>query len=141
MTTRKTKSPVELATDFVTDSIDTAKAAFGGETGPAKEGVEALSASAKVYQTHLADLQAKGLAIFETNTKAVLGFWRDAAAVKSPEALFALQQNFFKAQSETAVKQFQELNDATVALVKEAAAPVQEGFKKSLAGFSFPKAA
>lgn len=141
MNTRKTKTPVELATDFVADSLDTAKAAFSGDAGPAKESVEALSASAKVYQTRMADIQAKGLAIFESNTKALLGFWRDAAAVKSPEALFALQQNFFKSQSEVAVKQFQELNDATVALVREAAAPVQEGFKKSLSGFNFPKAA
>jgi hypothetical protein len=61
--------------------------------------------------------------------------------VKSPEALFALQQGFFKAQSEVAVKQFQELNDVATALVREAAAPVQEGFKKSFAGFPFPKAA
>jgi hypothetical protein len=139
--TRKTKTPVELATEFVTDSIDTAKAAFSGEAGPAKDGMEALNASAKVYQTRFAELQAKGMEIMEANTKAVLGFWRDASAVKSPEALFSLQQDFMKAQSEAALKQFQDLNDVTVALVREASAPVQEGFKKSFAGFSFPKAA
>ena len=111
MNARKTKTPVELATEFVTDSIDTAKATFGGEAGPAKESVEALSASAKVYQERLADLQAKSLSYFEANTKAVLGFWREAASVKSPEALFALQQGFFKSQSEVALKQFQDLNE------------------------------
>jgi hypothetical protein len=103
--------------------------------------MEALNASAKVYQTRFAELQAKGMEIMEANTKAVLGFWRDASAVKSPEALFSLQQDFMKAQSEAALKQFQDLNDVTVALVREASAPVQEGFKKSFAGFSFPKAA
>ena len=139
--TRKTKSPVELATDFVTGSIDSAQAAFGGEAGPAKESVEALTASAKQCQARLADLHSKGMAFLETNTKAVMGFWRDAAAVKSPEALFTLQQDFFKAQSEVAVKQFQELNDVTSAFVREAAAPVQEGFTKSFAAFPFPKAA
>lgn len=141
MNTRKTKTPVELATDFVTDSIDTAKATFSGETGPAKESVEALSASAKLYQERLAALQAKSLSYFEANTKAVLDFWREAATAKSPEALFALQQGFFKSQSEVAVKQFQDLNDATVALVRDAAAPVQDGLKKSFAAFPFAKAA
>ncbi len=139
--TRKTKTPVELATDFVTDSMETAKAAFGGEAGSAKEGFEAFNTSTKVYQARFADLQAKGAEMFEANTKAVLGFWKDAAAVKSPEALFALQQGFFKSQSEVAVKQFQELNDVATALVREAAAPVQDGFKKSFAAFPFPKAA
>jgi hypothetical protein len=141
MNARKTKTPVELATEFVTDSIDTAKATFAGEAGPAKESVEALSASAKVCQDRLADIQAKSISFFEANTKAVLGFWREAANVKSPEALFALQQGFFKSQSEVALKQFQDLNDATVALVRDASAPVQDGLKKSFAAFPFPKAA
>ena len=83
--TRKTKTPVELATDFVTDSMETAKAAFGGEAGSAKEGFEAFNTSTKVYQARFADLQAKGAEMFEANTKAVLGFWKDAAAVKSHE--------------------------------------------------------
>ena len=139
--TRKTKTPVEIATEFVTDSIDSAKAAFGGEAGPAKESVEALNASAKQCQARIADLQSKGMAMLEANTKAVLGFWRDAAAVKTPDALFSLQQDFFKAQSEVALKQFQELNDATVALVREASAPVQDGLKKGFSAFPFAKAA
>ncbi len=141
MNTRKTKTPVEIANDFVTDSIDTAKAAFSGDTGAAKESLDAINQSAKVYQARFADLQAKGMDIVEANTKAVLSFWREATAVKSPEALFALQQDFVKAQSETALKQFQEINSVTVALVREAAAPVQEGFSKTFAGFPFTKAA
>lgn len=140
MNARKTKTPVEIASDFVADSIDTAKAAFGGDNGVAKESLDAINQSAKAYQARFADLQAKSMDIAEANTKAVFAFWRNATAVKTPEALFALQQDFFKAQSEVAMKQFQELNGAATALVREAAAPVQEGFSK-LPGFVFPKAA
>lgn len=140
MNARKTKTPVELASDFVADSIDTAKAAFSGDNTVAKESLDVINQSAKACQARLADLQAKGMDIAEANAKAVFAFWRNATAVKTPEALFALQQDFFKAQSEAAMKQFQELNSVTTALVREAAAPVQEGFSK-LPGFAFPKAA
>ena len=112
-----------------------------GDTGVAKESIDAINQSAKVYQARFADLQAKGMDIVEANTKAVLAFWREATAVKTPEALFALQQDFLKAQSEAAMKQFQEMNSVTVALVRDAAAPVQEGLPKSFRGFTFPKAA
>lgn len=141
MSNRKTKTPVELASDFMTDSLDTAKAAFSTEAGPAKEGLEALNQTAKVYQARLTDLQAKGLDIAETNAKAFFAFWRDAAVAKTPEALFALQQDFVKSQAEVAVKQFQDLNGVAVALVREAAAPVQSGFAKAFAGFGENKAA
>lgn len=139
--TRKTKSPVELATDFVTGSIDSAQAAFGGEAGPAKESVEALTASAKQCQARLADLHSKGMAFLKTNTKAVMGFWRDAAAVKSPEALFTLQQDFFKAQSEVAMKQFQELNDVTSAFVRRSRSPRAGRLHQELRCLPLPKAA
>lgn len=140
MNARKTKTPVELASDFVADSIDTAKAAFSGETGVAKESLDAINQSAKAYQARFADLQAKGMDIAEANAKAVFAFWRSATAAKTPEALFAVQQDFFKAQSEAAMKQFQELNSVTSAMVREAAAPVQEGFSK-FTNLTFPKAA
>ena len=87
MNARKTKTPVELASDFVADSIDTAKAAFSADSGVAKESLDAINLSAKAYQARLADLQAKGMDIAESNTKAVLAFWRNAVAAKSPEAL------------------------------------------------------
>jgi hypothetical protein len=140
MSTRKTKTPVELASDFVADTLDTAKATFSTDNGVAKESFEALNQSAKVYQARIADLHAKSLEIAESNSKAFFSFWREATAVKSPDALFNLQQDFYKAQSEAAMKQFQDLNSATVALVREASAPVQSGLSKAFAGFA-PKAA
>ena len=134
--TKKTKSPVELASDFVADSLDTAKAAFSSGSDVAKEGFEALNQSAKVYQARVADLTAKSVDIAETNTKALFSFWRDAASVKSADALFALQQDFVRAQSETALKQFQDINTVTVALVRDASAPMQAGLNKAFASFS-----
>jgi hypothetical protein len=133
---KKTKTPVELASDFVSDTLDTAKAAFSSESDVAKEGLEALNLSAKVYQSRFAELQAKGMEIAETNAKAIFAFWREATTVKSHEALFTLQQDFMKAQSENAFKQFQDLNTVTVALVREASAPVQAGFSKAFAGLA-----
>jgi len=133
---KKTKTPVELASDFVSDTLETATAAFSSESDVAKEGLEALNLSAKVYQARISDFQAKGMDIAETNTKAFFAFWRDATSAKSPEALFALQQDFVKAQSETALKQIQDLNSFTVALVREASAPVQAGLTKAFAGFT-----
>lgn len=133
---KKTKTPVELASDFVSDTLDTANAAFANESDVAKEGFEALNQSAKVYQARFSDLQAKGMDIAETNAKAFFAFWRNATSAKSPEALFSLQQDFVKAQSETALKQFQDLNSVTVALVREASAHVQAGLSKAFAGFT-----
>jgi hypothetical protein len=136
MSNRKTKTPVELASDFVSDTIDSAKAAFTPDSDAAKESIEALNQSAKVYQARFAELQTKGMDIAEANTKAFFAFWRDATTAKSPEALFTLQQDFVKAQSEATLKQLQDLNAVTVALVREAAAPVQAGFNKVLNGYS-----
>jgi hypothetical protein len=133
---KKTKSPVELASDFVADSLDTAKAAFSTETDVAKEGFEALNQSAKLYQARFADLTAKSVDIAETNTKAFFSFWRDVSAVKSADALFALQQDYVKAQSEAAMKHFQDINTVTVALVREASAPMQAGLNKAFAGLN-----
>ncbi len=135
MNTRKTKTPVELASDFVTDTIDTANATLSGESDVAKQGFEALNLSAKYYQARFADLQAKGLEIAEANTKAIFAFWREATSVKTPDALFALQQDFVKAQSEVSLKQFQDINTVTVAMVRETTAPVQSGLSKAFAGF------
>lgn len=133
---KKTKTPVELASDFVSDSLDTAKAAFTSESDVAKEGLEVLNQSAKVYQARLADLTAKSVDIAESNTRALFGFWRDATVAKSPETLFALHQEFVKAQSESALKQFQDLNNVAIALVRDASAPVQAGLSKAFAGFT-----
>ena len=135
MSTRKTKSPVELASDFVADSIETAKTAFGPESDVARQNFDAMSQSAKQVQEGFTALQSKGVAYAESNAKALFAFWRDAVAVKSPEALFNLQQDFFKNQSEAAVKQFQDLNSATLAFVKDSAAPVQANWNKVFSGF------
>ena len=118
MNTRKSKSPVELASDFVADSIETAKTAFGPESDVARQNFDALSQSAKQVQEGFVSLQSKGVAYAESNAKAVFSFWRDAVSAKSPEALFNLQQDFVKAQTDAAVKQFQDLNSATLSFVK-----------------------
>jgi hypothetical protein len=136
MSNRKTKTPVELATDFVADSIETAKTTFGPESDAARQNFEAISHSAKQVQDGLTGLQAKGVSYAETNAKALFAFWREAVAVKSADALFNLQQDFVKAQSEVAVKQFQDLNSATLAFVKETAAPLQASWNKAFAGFA-----
>ncbi len=141
MSNRKAKTPVELASDFVTESLDSAKAAFAGEnSAAAKDGIEAINKSAKAYQARFSDLQTKGMEFAEANANAVLAFWREASAVKSPEALIALQQNFFKAQSQAVVEQIHELNSVGVALVRDVAAPVQESLSK-FPGFAVNKAA
>lgn len=136
----KSKTPVELATEFVSESIENAKAAFGGED-VTKEGVEALNKSASFYQSRFADLQLKGMEYAEANTKAAFAFWREAVSAKSPEALFSLQQSFLKSQSEAVARQFKDMNTLTLSLVRDAAVPMQDSMAKAFAPFQPKKAA
>ena len=137
----KTKTPVELATEFVTESIESAKSAFAPDNAVTKDGMEALSKSASVYQTRFADLQLKGVEYAEANAKAAFAFWRDAFAAKSPDALFSLQQAFVKSQSEILVRQFQDINTLAMSLVRDAAQPVQDNMSKAFSAFQPKKAA
>ena len=138
---RKTKTPAELATDFVADSFETAKSAFGGETAAAQEGFDALNKAASTYQARFSDLQAKSLEIAESNAKATFAFLRDVMTVKSPDAFVSLQQSFFKLQSEAAMSQAQDLNAMTVALMRDVASPLQANVGKAFAAFQPKQAA
>jgi hypothetical protein len=141
MSTRKTKTPVELATDFVTDSIETAKSAFGGEASPGAQGFEAMNKAASAVQARFAEMQMKGVEMAEANAKSVFAFWRDALAVKSPEAFLSLQQNYMKSQAETMMRQAQDLNAMGAALVREVSAPMQDNISKTFAAFQPKQAA
>ncbi len=137
----KSKTPVELATEFVTESLETAKSAFAPDSAAAKEGMEAMNKSASVYQTRFADLQLKGVEYAEANTKAAFAFFREAVATKSPDAFFSLQQAFLKSQSEVLVRQFQDINTLALSVVRDAAAPVQDSMSKAFSAFQPKKAA
>ena len=138
---RKNRTPVERATDFVAESFETAKSAMEGETAAAVESVEALSKATTTYQARLTDLQAKSLEIVESNAKSTFAYFRDVMAVKSPDAFVALQQDFFKAQSETAMSQAQDLNAMTAALFRDVASPLHANLGKAFAAFQPDKAA
>lgn len=127
---------VEAANGFVSTAIDNVAKTLAAQPAAAKEGMDALNAAASAAKSRFAELQMKGVEIAEVNTKAAFAFVRDAMAVKSPETLVTLQQDFFKAQQDVLMRQFQDVNSLTLAILRDLSAPLQDGLNKSIASFT-----
>lgn len=80
-------------------------------------------------KTQFATLNSKAVEIAEENTKAAFAFTRDALAAKSPEALWSLQQSFFKAQQDAITKQAETLGKFYADWLKDTSAPMADAMK------------
>ena len=72
----------------------------------------------------------------EDNTKAAFAFTKDVLSAKTPVAFWSVQQSFFKAQQDVAVKQTEAMSKFYADWLKETSAPVAEAMKPFM-----PKAA
>jgi hypothetical protein len=119
------------AADFATKSFDQAEAVFNKAGEVAHENVQAFDAAASAFKSRAADLQLKAMEIAQSNVNSAFAFARKAVAVKAPTDLFALNQEFAKAQLEAFSKQAAEMSELFVALAKETAKPVQDGLSRT----------
>lgn len=145
---KQKSNPAETAADladkakeFVATGFEKVSSLLAAQPDAAKQGFEALSAASKQAQARLTEIQAKGVEAAEHNSKSAFAFVRDALAAKSPETFFSLQQDFFKAQQEVALRQVQEFNGLTMGLLREFMTPMQDSLTKSMAMFDTKKAA
>lgn len=129
------------ANDMMSSVIASATSTLQAQPAAAKENLDAMNKAAELAKTRFAELQLKGMDIVETNAKATFALVRDMLAAKTPESVVTLQQDFFKAQQETALRQFQEINSLTLGLMREFAGPVQANFTKSFSQFMPKRAA
>jgi hypothetical protein len=74
-------------------------------------------------------LNTKAVEMAEDNSKAAFAYARDVLAAKTPEAFWAVQQNFFKSQQDVATKQFETMQSFYADWMKEAGAPVEDMLK------------
>jgi hypothetical protein len=68
-------------------------------------------------------LNTKAVEIAEDNTKAAFAFAREALAAKTPEAFWAVQQDYFKKQQDAAFKQAEAVSAIYAEWMKDAAVP------------------
>jgi hypothetical protein len=87
-------------------------------------------------KTQFATLNTKAVEIAEENTKAAFAFTREAFAAKTPEALWSLQQSFFKSQQDAVTKQAESFGKFYADWLKDTSAPMAEAMKPFM-----PKAA
>lgn len=102
----------------------------------AKEQAGNFESSSAVYKAGFADLQAKALALTQTNLEATFAFAKAALGSKDVTALFALQQDFVKTQAAAFQVQTKEMNELTMAFAQDAVKPVQDGLAKTVAQFN-----
>jgi hypothetical protein len=87
-------------------------------------------------KTQFAALNTKAVEIAEENTKAAFAFTREALAAKTPEALWSLQQSFFKSQQDVVAKQAEAMSKFYADWLKETSGPMADAMKPFM-----PKAA
>lgn len=80
-------------------------------------------------QTEFAALNTKAVEIAEENAKAAFAFTREALTAKTPEALWSLQQAFFKAQQDAVTKQTEAMSKFYADWLKETSGPMAEAMK------------
>jgi hypothetical protein len=82
-------------------------------------------------QAKLVAMNTKAVEMAEDNTKAAFAYARDVLSAKTPEAFWAVQQNFLKTQQDVAAKQFEAMQSFYADFMKDAAAPVAEAVKSA----------
>lgn len=127
--------PAEL-TALAQKSVDQAEAAFEKANELAHSNVQAFDAAAGAYKTRLADLQLRAMEITQINVNAGFALARKMFAAREVGDMLAMQQEFFRDQSQVMQRQFAELNELAVALTKDTVKPVQEGLAKSFGEWS-----
>jgi hypothetical protein len=80
-------------------------------------------------QAKLVAMNTKAVELAEEQTKAAFAYTRDVLAAKTPEAFWAVQQNFMKTQQDAATKQFEAMQAFYGEWMKDAAAPVADVVK------------
>ena len=100
-----------------------------------------LKQAAELAQGNATESQAKALDLIEQNTKALFAYVRELSTIRTPEAFWALQQQFITTQSAATLRQSQEVNTYAVGMLREFANPVQSGLNKTFAAWLGPKAA
>lgn len=80
-------------------------------------------------QTQFAALNTKAVEFAEDNTKTAFAFTRDVLAAKTPEAFWAVQQSFFKAQQDSMTKQSEAFGKFYADWLKETSAPLADAMK------------
>lgn len=80
-------------------------------------------------KTQFATLNTKAVEIAEENTKAAFAFAREALAAKTPEALWGLQQAYFKAQQDAVSKQAETFGKFYADWLKDTSAPMADAMK------------
>jgi hypothetical protein len=88
-----------------------------------------INATIEKSQAQIAALNAKAIEFAEENAKSAFTFTRDALAVKTPDALWSLQQTFLKAQQDAGLRQVESLSKFYADWMKEAAAPMTDALK------------
>ena len=80
-------------------------------------------------KTQFATLNTKAVEIAEENTKAAFAFTREAMTAKTPEALWSLQQSFFKSQQDAVTKQTEAMSKFYADWLKETSGPMADAMK------------
>jgi hypothetical protein len=80
-------------------------------------------------KTQFATLNSKTVEIAEENTKAAFAFTREALAARTPEALWSIQQSFFKSQQDAITKQAESFGKFYADWLKDSAAPMAQAMK------------
>jgi hypothetical protein len=80
-------------------------------------------------KTQFATLNTKAVEIAEENTKAAFAFTREALSAKTPEALWSLQQSFFKTQQDAVAKQTEAMSKFYADWLKETSSPMADAMK------------